>query len=108
VGGLSVATLGSLVTEFTGVAAVGDLYGVPRSVTPTRAACALFAVVLSGSYRRTEKIALILGLFELAFFVVAWGVGTEMRFWNCGYLERNRTLASIIRSVSRCFSDRLL
>jgi Mn2+/Fe2+ NRAMP family transporter len=36
------------------------------------AACALFAVVLSGSYRRIEKIALILGLFELAFFLVAW------------------------------------
>jgi Mn2+/Fe2+ NRAMP family transporter len=72
VGALSVATLGSLVTEFTGVAAVGDLYGVSRSVSLPMAAGALFAVVLSGSYRRIEKIALILGLFELAFFFVAW------------------------------------
>ena len=72
VAALAVATLGSLITEFTGVAAVGDLYGVSRSVSLPMAAIALFAVVLSGSYRRMERIALILGLFELAFFVVAW------------------------------------
>ena len=72
VGALSVATLGSLVTEFSGVAAVGDLYGVSRSLSLPLAAGTLFAIVLAGSYRRMEKIALFLGLFELAFFVVAW------------------------------------
>lgn len=69
---LSVATLGSLITEFTGVAAVGELYGVSRPISLSLAASALFAVVFSGSYRRIEKTALILGLFELAFFGVAW------------------------------------
>lgn len=70
--GLAIATFGSLITEFTGVAAVGDLYGVSRTVALSMAATALFAVVLSGSYRRIEKIALIFGMFELSFFVVAW------------------------------------
>ncbi len=36
------------------------------------ATVALLAVVLTGSYRRVERIAIALGLFELAFFVVAW------------------------------------
>jgi len=69
---LAIATLGSLITEFSGVAAVGELYGVARPVSLSLAAATLYAVVLSGSYRRMERIAIVLGLFELAFFVVAW------------------------------------
>ena len=36
------------------------------------AAAALLAVVATGSYRRVERIAIVIGLFELAFFAVAW------------------------------------
>ncbi|MDR3368383.1 divalent metal cation transporter [Rhodoferax sp.] len=72
VGVLAVATIGSLITEFTGVAAVGELYGVSRTVSLSLASTALFSVVFLGSYRRIEKIALVFGLFELAFFGVAW------------------------------------
>jgi Mn2+/Fe2+ NRAMP family transporter len=70
--GLTIATLGSLVTEFTGTAGIGELYGVSRSLTLPLAAAALLAVVATGSYRRVERTALAIGLFELAFFVVAW------------------------------------
>ena len=70
--GLGVATVGALLTEFSGVAGVGELYGVPRFATLPIAAAALLAVVLTGSYRRVERAAIILGLFELAFFFVAW------------------------------------
>jgi len=69
---LAVATIGSLITEFTGVAAVGEIYGVSRTVSLSLASTALFSVVFLGSYRRIEKIALVFGLFELAFFGVAW------------------------------------
>jgi Mn2+/Fe2+ NRAMP family transporter len=69
---LVVAGLGALVTEFSGVAGVGTLYGVPRLVSLLAAAAVLLAVVLSGSSRRAERVALALGLFELSFFVVAW------------------------------------
>ncbi len=72
VAGLSVATMGALVTELSGVAGVGELYGVPRGLSLTLAAVALLAVVLTGSYRRVERVAIALGLFEFAFFVVAW------------------------------------
>jgi NRAMP (natural resistance-associated macrophage protein)-like metal ion transporter len=70
--GLAVATIGALLTEFSGVAGVGELYGVPRALTLSLAAIALLAVVLTGSYRRVERAAIAVGLFEFAFFYVAW------------------------------------
>ena len=70
--GLAVATAGALLSEFSGVAAVGDLYGVSRYVSLPLAAVALIAVVLTGSYRRVERAAIAIGLFEFAFFAVAW------------------------------------
>ncbi len=70
--GLAVATAGALLSEFSGVAAVGDLYGVSRYVSLPLAAVALIAVVLTGSYRRVERVAIAIGLFEFAFFGVAW------------------------------------
>lgn len=70
--GLAVAVAGALVTEFSGVAGVGEMYGVPRALSVALAAAALLLVVLTGSYRRVERVAIAVGLFELAFFAVAW------------------------------------
>ncbi len=70
--GLAVATVGALLTEFSGVAGVGSMFGVPRAVSLSLSAGFLLAVVLTGSYRRVERIALSLGLFEFAFFLVAY------------------------------------
>jgi NRAMP (natural resistance-associated macrophage protein)-like metal ion transporter len=70
--GLVVATIGSLTTEFTGVAGIGALYGLPRALTLPFSSVVLMLVVATGSYRRTERAALMIGLFELAFFAVAW------------------------------------
>jgi len=76
--GLAVATAGALLTEFSGVAGVGELYGVSRFVTLPMAAVALLAVVATGSYRRVERAAIVIGLFELAFFGVAWSARPDM------------------------------
>jgi Mn2+/Fe2+ NRAMP family transporter len=76
--GLAVATAGALLTEFSGVAGAGELYGVPRFVTLPVAAIALLAIVLTGSYRRVERVAIIIGLFELAFFGVAWAARPDV------------------------------
>ena len=65
--GLALATFGTLVTEFTGVAGIGELYGLPRDVSLPFAAFALLAVAATGSYRRVEQGALSVGLFECAF-----------------------------------------
>ncbi|RKE25225.1 Mn2+/Fe2+ NRAMP family transporter [Paraburkholderia sp. BL23I1N1] len=70
--GLVIAVFGSLVTEFTGVAGIGEMYGISRSVTLPFAVVALIAVVLTGSHKRVDKVAIVIGAFELTFFVVAW------------------------------------
>jgi Mn2+/Fe2+ NRAMP family transporter len=70
--GLTAAVIGSLITEFTGVAGIGELYGLSRSFALPFAAAALLAVVAAGAYRRVERTAIVIGLFELAFFAVAW------------------------------------
>ena len=70
--GLAAAAIGSLVTEFTGVAGIGEMFGLPRSLTLPMAAAALLAIVGAGVYRRVERAAIVIGLFELAFFAVAW------------------------------------
>src|SRR5277367_6475577 len=70
--GLAGAVVGSLITEFTGVAGVGELFGLSRGLTLPLAAATLLIIVASGSYKRVERVALFIGLFELAFFAVAW------------------------------------
>jgi Mn2+/Fe2+ NRAMP family transporter len=72
VAGLAVATAGALLTELSGVAGVGELYGVPRWLSLALASGALLLIVITGSYRRVERAAIAIGLFEFAFFGVAW------------------------------------
>ncbi len=96
VAGLGVATLGALLTELSGVAGVGELYGVPRSLSLAVAGLGLVAITMTGSYRRVERAAILVGLFEFAFFAVAWAAhpnGAEMArqavripFLDRGYL----------------------
>jgi Mn2+/Fe2+ NRAMP family transporter len=69
---LIAATLGSLVTEFTGIAGVGELYGVSRGIILPLAGATLILVAFTGQYRRVERIALFFGLFGIAFLFVAW------------------------------------
>jgi len=87
VAGLAVATLGALVTELSGVAGVGELYGMPRAASLALATVVLLAVVLTGGYRRVERIAIALGLFEFAFFGVAWMAQPELRDVAAGALD---------------------
>ncbi len=70
VAGMVVAVIGALLTEFSGVAGVGELYGVPRGISVGIAAAALLCIVMTGSYRRVERVAILLGAFEFAFFGV--------------------------------------
>jgi Mn2+/Fe2+ NRAMP family transporter len=68
IGALLVSALGALVTEFAGVAGVGQLFGLPPALTVPPAAALL---VVSGGYRRVELVGIALGLFELAFVAAA-------------------------------------
>ncbi len=69
--GLVMAVLAPLVTEFTGVAGVGELYGVSRTIGMPLAGAILLAIVATGTYRRIEFLTLWIGLFQFAFIAVA-------------------------------------
>ena len=78
VAGLVVACFGSLLSEFSGVASVGLLFGVPRWMSLGLAVGFLLVVVWTGSYRRVERVAILFGLFEFAFFWVAFAAKPEV------------------------------
>ncbi len=69
---LVVACVGALLTEFSGLAGVGLLFGVPTWLTMLLVAGGLILMVWTGSYRSVERVAMGIGLFELVFVVVAW------------------------------------
>ncbi len=79
VAGLGTAAVGALLSEFSGVAGVGELFGVPRGISIGLAAAFLLVVVWTGSYRRVELVAIALGLFELAFFGIAYAAHPQGR-----------------------------
>ncbi|MBU6410848.1 MAG: divalent metal cation transporter, partial [Verrucomicrobia bacterium] len=71
VGTLLVSCVGAMLTEFSGIAGVGQLFGVSPWMSISLTVIFLIAVVATGTYRQVEKVALLIGLFELAFVAVA-------------------------------------
>lgn len=72
VGTLVLACLGALLSELSGLAGVGQLFGVPAGLTMAVVFLGLTVMALTGSYRSVERIAMAFGAFELVFFLVAW------------------------------------
>jgi len=65
-----VANFGTSVAEFSGVAAAGSLFGVPSYVGVPVVAVAIWLLVTRGSYRKVERVLLVLG-FVLVTYVVS-------------------------------------
>src|SRR3974390_524007 len=72
VGTLILACLGALLSELSGLAGVGQLFGVAPAHTVAIVFAALTVMGVTGSYESVERIAMVLGGFELVFFLVAW------------------------------------
>jgi len=68
---LLVASLGALLTEFSGLAGVSALFHVPVPLTMTLIVAALSVMAYFGSYLTVERIAIAIGAFELVFLWVA-------------------------------------
>jgi Mn2+/Fe2+ NRAMP family transporter len=66
-GTLLASAVGALLTEFAGLAGVGELFGISRWVTVPVATAFLLGLALTGSYRRVERIGIAIGLAELTF-----------------------------------------
>lgn len=69
--GLFIANTGVALSEFIGIAAVGDLFGVPRPLIVAGSAVLLWALVVYGSYRTVERFFLLLTVGFFAYPVAA-------------------------------------
>ncbi len=69
---LILACLGAILSELSGLAGVGALFGVPKVLTMALVVGMLIAMAVTGSYQSVERIAIAVGLFELLFVYVAW------------------------------------
>jgi Mn2+/Fe2+ NRAMP family transporter len=72
VGTLVLACVGALLSELSGLAGVGLLFGVPPWLTMMVVVCGLTLMACTGSYLSVERIAMGIGAFELVFLLVAW------------------------------------
>jgi Mn2+/Fe2+ NRAMP family transporter len=70
-GTLVIACLGALISELSGIAGVGLLFGIPAWQSVSVVVGGIVLMVVSGSYRTVERVAVAFGLFELAFLYVA-------------------------------------
>ena len=66
-GCLVLANTGLVISEFAGIGAAFSILGVPRAVAIPSAAVLLWGLVVYGSYRRAQRVFLVLSLAFLAY-----------------------------------------
>ncbi len=69
---LLIANGGITVSEFLGIAAASELFGVPRFIAVPLAAGTVWWLVVKGSYKRVERIFLLMALVFLGYIVSAF------------------------------------
>ncbi|HJP94979.1 MAG TPA: Nramp family divalent metal transporter [Pyrinomonadaceae bacterium] len=69
---LLVANAGVTVSEFVGIAAATELFGISRFITVPLAAISVWSLVVKGSYKRVEKAFLMMSLVFLGYIVSAF------------------------------------
>ena len=68
---LLIANLGLVVSEFAGIGAAFELFGVSRYISIPIGAVAIWAVVVFGNYRYAERVFLLLGLAFITYPIAA-------------------------------------
>jgi Mn2+/Fe2+ NRAMP family transporter len=69
---LVLSCLGSLIMQMSGMAGLAGIFGIPVWQTVAVMAAMIFLMMWNGSYHALERVAIVLGIFELAFLAVAW------------------------------------
>ncbi len=69
---LLVANAGVTVSEFVGIAAATELFGIPRFISVPLAAIMIWWLVVKGSYQRVERAFLLMSLVFLGYIVSAF------------------------------------
>ena len=69
---LLIANGGVTISEFVGIAAATELFGVPRYVSVPISAMTIWWLVVKGSYKRVERVFLLMSLVFLGYVVSAF------------------------------------
>jgi NRAMP (natural resistance-associated macrophage protein)-like metal ion transporter len=69
---LLIANGGVTVSEFVGIAAATELFGVPRFVSVPLAAASVWWLIVKGSYRRVERVFLVMSLVFVGYIISAF------------------------------------
>ena len=67
--GLLIANLSVTVSEFAGIAAAGELFGISRLILIPATAIVIWLLILKLDYKKLEKIFLVLVLFYIAYII---------------------------------------
>jgi Mn2+/Fe2+ NRAMP family transporter len=84
---LVVANVGLVVSEFAGIGAAMEIFGVSRYLSVPLAAAGIWAAVAFGSYRYAERVFLLLSFVFVAYPVAAvlghpaWGTAARQTLW---------------------------
>ena len=68
---LLIGNFGTTLSEFAGIAAGMELFGVSKYISVPIAGIAVWTLIMGGSYKRTEKIFMIISLVFLAYVFAA-------------------------------------
>jgi NRAMP (natural resistance-associated macrophage protein)-like metal ion transporter len=69
---LLIANGGVTISEFLGIAAASELFGIPRYVSVPVAAASVWWLVVKGSYKRVERVFLVMSLVFLGYIISAF------------------------------------
>jgi len=69
---LLIANGGVTVSEYVGIAAATELFGVPRFISVPLAAISIWWLIVKGSYQRVERVFLMMSLVFLGYVVSAF------------------------------------
>ena len=69
---LLIANAGVTVSEFVGIAAASDLFGIPHFVSVPLSAFLIWFLIVKGSYKRVERVFLLMSLVFLGYVVSAF------------------------------------
>jgi len=93
---LVISCFGALVTQLSALGGLAESFGVSAPLVVFATVAFFIAVATLGAYTSVERVVIALGLFELAFLVVAWRAGPDPKqmlsqmgeapIHNAGYL----------------------
>ena len=88
-----VANFANTVSDFAGISAGAEIFGIPFFISVPVAAVVIWFIVLKGSYKRVEKIFLLISLVYVAYIISAilakpnWGEVARGAFVPSGQLN---------------------